>query len=1161
MRTQIGIVARDDARRIRYFIEPTTWMIRSGMFRNSRLAALALILQAMASASQAALVTAAASCGAAWLPDSTQLVRWARIDPSEAVLTAGAEIVARLEWSDTRIEMRSRDHPGLALPDARVVQDADPAVLQVDASIRIDSSCVLAIHGPVQLASDSQLADQAAARSLLGSALDANESDDPERASRLAKRALALLSAVSVSRLPQKLDFAAFAVETLLQAGRADEASEALRLASDSGVIDLPQNHPSRLRLELARARALSYSDRNEQALALRVALQPRVLEVFGARSDESLSNRLRMANLKLELGEYAQARADLESLREAIDRDRRADDVLRISTIRALANALAYLDLERDSVELLDRLRRDLVVAHGAGDRRVIDVDDQIARMRIRLDQLEPALQDASKVYLWRYEHLGFSNPRTLQSSWLLALLYKEFGRYDTARALLRALLEESGRAGTSVPGQLTLKTLSVLGSVEGAQGNVDVAEQILRSVWQQYTAVMGGGSLDTTRALAAYALVLVQNGRLERVCPPLRQAFDQSRLAARPDVQIKAVAKMLLGLCSLADSPSPGAAAPEGLAQVGAAWTELKDREGAGSYAAMYALSTLAWAHDRYGDRGLAKRFLQQLVELAEQARRATPAHSYTHDYWLSKWMTDHSHNLGYRALALLHAQDGEIDEAIRVSELARDRRLRDRFFERDSGSANAPAPVRERIRGLTSRIEAFDERLALDADIVDRVKLESERTLAIAERGDLERGIGGPGAEPPAIEAPSAASLRGLLSAQTAIASIQRSADRWWAIVITSNSPARVVMFDPDADVSTLVRAWVGLLGGAPVRAWPVAANRLAVSYSRPESAVGHYLSGQQLAERVGAVVLAPLVAAAPAARRLIIVADDDLNGVPFGAMRIDGAAAVDTLEISYAPSLGTYATLCRSSHRQAWGRDLLSFAADGAIDPKSVPTDRVGERSYGDSVRAVLEYVATHPLPFALKEVEAAAGNFSAARSTVLRGSGASKAALLKASQDGHLSEYRYIHVAAHAFAFPNDPERSMLVLNPGQAAGAASGVLTAAELANLRMGSELLVLAACATGVGRYEPGQGLLGFAFAALAAGNQAAVLSLWEVADDLTQRFISKFFERLRRGAPPSAALIATQREFARDPDPRVNSPGTWAAFVLYGYSGFQP
>src|SRR4029077_12233256 len=135
--------------------------------------------------------------------------------------------------------------------------------------------------------------------------------------------------------------------------------------------------------------------------------------------------------------------------------------------------------------------------------DRRVIDVDEQIARVQIRLEQFEIALQRSSRVFLWRMEHLGFSDVRTLGSAWMLALLYKEFGRYDTARALIGALLEESNRVATTVPTQLTLRSLSVLGSIEGAQGNVDAAEEILRSAWRQYAAIVGENSDDTARAL----------------------------------------------------------------------------------------------------------------------------------------------------------------------------------------------------------------------------------------------------------------------------------------------------------------------------------------------------------------------------------------------------------------------------------------------------------------------------------------------------------------------------------------------------------------------------------------------------------------------------------------------------------------------------------
>jgi CHAT domain-containing protein len=1118
------------------------------------LVTIAIALQAT-SMSGANEVTASPSCGAAQVPNAPQAVRWSSIGSTQAVLTIGTEIVARLEFLDLGIAIRARQHPGDALPDAHADKGVEPALLTIDARVQLDSSCAVSIHGLVPGSSDSNFADQAAAWSLAGSASDADRDDDPERASALAKRAFALVQTARLSEFPQKLEFAALAVEKLLQAGHRDEAIEIVTSSSDAASQEVPAEHPSKLRFELARARALSFSDRNEEALNLRLDLQPRVLAVFGANSDESLSNRLRIANLRLELGEYVQAHIELESLQQSITSVRNPGDALRISTIRALANALALLDLEQDSVELLAQLRRELAIAHGENDARVIDVEEQIARTQTRLDQFEVALQGASKVFLWRMEHLGFSKVQTLQSAWLLALLYKEFGRYDTARALAGALLEESNRVATAVPRQLTLGTLAVLGSIEGAQGHVDRAQAILRSVWEQYDAIVGQNSDDTARALVLYAMVLVQSGQVDRICPVVRRTFDENRIASRPDLQLRALSKTLTGLCLLTDSASADAVR-EGLARLEAGWSDLKDREGAGGTSAMYALSFFAWANYRFGSRQTAKRLLRDLVRLAEQSRLAAPAQSYTRNYWLSRWITDHGRNLGYRTLALLYAQDGQLDEAIRVAELARDRRLRDRFSERDEFSGSLPPPAREKVRGLTFEIHELDGQLALETNIVERVRLESRRILAVAGRNDFAKRIDRSNRfEPSRAEVPPLGELRRLLDADSAVVSIQLSAGHWWAVVIAKDSPPRFLTLDQEPDLPTAVRAWVSLLEGAPLRAWPAAGNRLIQSYERPKEATGHHLSREELAGRLARAILVPLARAAPHARRFVIVADDDLNGVPFGAMPIDGVPAVDRFEIVYAPSLATYATLCRPASR-AWPRDLLSFAAENA-EVQADPSDRFDPHQDGESVRLMLEYASRHPLPYASKEVEAASRNFSPARTTVIRGSDASKAALVSASHDGSLAQYRYVHIAAHAFSFPDDPERSMLILNGARSAGAASRVLTAAELADLHMDSELLVLAACRTGVGRYEPGQGLLGFAFAALAAGNRAAVLSLWEVADDLTERFMSRFFERLQRGMRSSTALAATQREFAHDPDPRTRDPSTWAAFVLYGRS----
>jgi len=98
--------------------------------------------------------------------------------------------------------------------------------------------------------------------------------------------------------------------------------------------------------------------------------------------------------------------------------------------------------------------------------------------------------------------------------------------------------------------------------------------------------------------------------------------------------------------------------------------------------------------------------------------------------------------------------------------------------------------------------------------------------------------------------------------------------------------------------------------------------------------------------------------------------------------------------------------------------------------------------------------------------------------------------------MKASHDGSLSKYRLrLHIAAHAlFPFPNDPERSMLLLNGAGSVNAAAGILTAAELANLKMGSELLVLAGCGDrSGGDMNRGQGLPGLRVCGRLAAGQS--------------------------------------------------------------------
>lgn len=116
-----------------------------------------------------------------------------------------------------------------------------------------------------------------------------------------------------------------------------------------------------------------------------------------------------------------------------------------------------------------------------------------------------------------------------------------------------------------------------------------------------------------------------------------------------------------------------------------------------------------------------------------------------------------------------------------------------------------------------------------------------------------------------------------------------------------------------------------------------------------------------------------------------------------------------------------------------------------------------------------------------------------------------------------------------------------------------------GILTADEIANLNLiGTDLVVLSACQTGLGRVS-GEGLFGLQRAFKKAGVQSILMSLWEVDDKATQVLMTSFYQYLKAGSSKREALKKAQRqvwqeEFIRD---GKTVSGTvldyWGGFVL--------
>jgi tetratricopeptide (TPR) repeat protein len=189
-----------------------------------------------------------------------------------------------------------------------------------------------------------------------------------------------------------------------------------------------------------------------------------------------------------------------------------------------------------------------------------------------------------------------------------------------------------------------------------------------------------------------------------------------------------------------------------------------------------------------------------------------------------------------------------------------------------------------------------------------------------------------------------------------------------------------------------------------------------------------------------------------------------------------------------------------------------------------------------------------------LPGTLAEAEALQALFAAQKQpvTLLTGADASEPRLAALAKSGALKRARYLHLATHGTFDPRFPLQSAVILTqpaqvevppPELGRYVFDGELTAAEiLENWQLQAELVTLSACETALGKYETGEGFLGFAQAALLAGSRSVCLSLWKVDDAATALLMERFYQNLLgqreglKGPLPKAEALAEAQAWLR-------------------------
>jgi CHAT domain-containing protein/tetratricopeptide (TPR) repeat protein len=307
----------------------------------------------------------------------------------------------------------------------------------------------------------------------------------------------------------------------------------------------------------------------------------------------------------------------------------------------------------------------------------------------------------------------------------------------------------------------------------------------------------------------------------------------------------------------------------------------------------------------------------------------------------------------------------------------------------------------------------------------------------------------------------------------------------------------------------------------------------------------------------ASRLYRLLVGPAVKELAGKHSLLIAPDGPLHVFPFEVLLTDERAGQGLSypdlpylllqhAVSYVPSASVLEGL-RESETGEPKRDLADKAFVAFANPLSSTTQAASRM---DLARGPTdpEHRSFPPLLYSEEEVKAIARLFAEDQVELYIGDSATKENVLG---NPLVERARRVHFATHGFVDEARPERSALVLTPS---AGQDGYLTVAEIFNMKLRADLLVLSACETGRGKEVGGEGIVGLTRAFLYAGAKSLIVSLWPVVDRPTAYLMKDFYRSLDATGSKSEALRKAKLDMIRAGQP---NPYLWAPFVLSGDS----
>ena len=238
------------------------------------------------------------------------------------------------------------------------------------------------------------------------------------------------------------------------------------------------------------------------------------------------------------------------------------------------------------------------------------------------------------------------------------------------------------------------------------------------------------------------------------------------------------------------------------------------------------------------------------------------------------------------------------------------------------------------------------------------------------------------------------------------------------------------------------------------------------------------------------------------------------------------------------------------------------DRSKPAVPGNREPTARSLQTRSFASYFRGTKPDLEKLRTGlaPLPNTARELRAVANALDVPTSEIKLGPEATEPVVKSLP----LRNYRIVYFATHGLVsgeINGLAEPALVLTLPERPNEEDDGLLTASEVAELKLNADWVVLSACNTAAGDTPGAEGLSGLARAFFYAGARALLVSHWSLEDEAATAITTGTFTRLSKDPLLGRAEALRQATLAfldNSANPTDAFPAIWAPFVIVGEGG---